>query len=172
MAAIRAAQWAGSDRQAATLIAMTIQQRLATPDALLAAWGAIRRSPRRGLLGAVIADVCDGAHSLNELDFARLCRRAGLPAPQRQVVRAGKHGRVYLDAWWEEGVHVEIQGAHHFSGTAGIDDALRVNDLGLRYRSSISLQIPVVGLRVCPERFLAQIADALDAVRPPGLAAS
>lgn len=140
---------------------MTVQQRLTTPEALLAAWAATGRSPRRKLLADVIGDVCSGAHSLNELDFARWCRRAGLPAPTRQAVRVLGRGRAYLDAWWEEGVHVEIQGAHHYSGTAGIDDALRFNELGLQEGAMITLQIPVLGLRLAPERFLRQVADAL-----------
>lgn len=42
VAAIRAAQWAVSPRQGATLIAMTIQQRLTTPEKLLERWAGVR----------------------------------------------------------------------------------------------------------------------------------
>lgn len=52
VAAIRAALWARSDREAATLIAMTIQQRLTTTEALSAEWAKVRgtqaRHPRCG----------------------------------------------------------------------------------------------------------------------------
>lgn len=128
VAAIRAAQWARTDRQAATLLAMTIQQRLTSPASLLDRWLQVRHTNRRAFLDAVIGDVCDGAHSLGELDFSRLCRQRGLPKPSRQVVRTGPNGRVYLDAHWDDlGVHIEIQGAHHYQGTNQVDDALRFN---------------------------------------------
>ncbi|WP_299518081.1 hypothetical protein [uncultured Serinicoccus sp.] len=164
VAVVRAARWARTDRQAATVVAMAVQQRLVTPDALLVRWQQTRRGSAASVLDDVIRDVCDGAHSLNELDFAAECRRRGLPEPTRQAVRTGRNGRVYLDVFWEElGVHVEIHGAQHFQGTAGLDDALRHNDLQLRDRSMVSLQIPVLGLRTTPEPFFAQVGQALHA---------
>ncbi|WP_298889964.1 hypothetical protein [uncultured Serinicoccus sp.] len=164
VAVVRAARWARTDRQAATVVAMTVQQGLVTPDALLVHWQQTRKGSANSVLDDVVRDVCDGAHSLNELDFAAECRRRGLPEPTRQAVRTGRNGRVYLDVFWEElGVHVEIHGAQHFQGTAGLDDALRHNDLQLRDRSMVSLQIPVLGLRTTPEPFFAQVGQALRA---------
>ena len=88
-----------------------LQQRLTRPDRVLAVWREVRRSSRRALLDTVIPDICDGAHSLGELDFAQLCRRVGLPPPTRQVVRTGPGGRIYLDVAWEDvGLVVEIDG--------------------------------------------------------------
>lgn len=168
VAAIRAAQGARSDRAAATLLAMVVQQRLVLPATLLEAWSGVRATARRAFLTAVIGDVCDGAHSLAELDFAAMCRQRGLPEPTRQAMRAGVNGRVYLDVLWEEfGVHVEIQGVHHNQGLAGIDDALRNNDLQVRKSAKISLQIPVLGLRVNPDAFLHQVQQALAAQQDP-----
>lgn len=168
VAAIRAAQWARSDRAAATLLAMVVQQRLLLPATLLEAWSAVRNSARRDFLTAVIGDICDGAHSLAELDFAALCRQRGLPEPTRQAMRAGVNGRVYLDVLWEElGVHVEIQGVHHNQGLAGIDDALRSNDVQLRKAATISLQIPVLGLRLSLDAFMHQVQQALAAQQEP-----
>lgn len=162
VAAIRAAQWAPTDRVAATLIAMTIQQRLTFPAKLLETWNSLPRSTRRETLDAIIRDVCDGAHSLSELDFAAKCRARGMPEPTRQAVCVGDNGRVYLDVFWEEfDVHVEINGAQHNEGTAGIDDALRVNSLTLSDGDVIRLQIPVLGLRTQPDKFLDQVAEAL-----------
>lgn len=166
VAAIRAAQWAVSDRQAATVLAMTVQQRLTTPEALLACWERVGYSPRRRVLDEVVRDVCDGAHSLGELDFTGECRRRGIPVPSRQVLRTGPRGRVYLDVFWDElGVHVEIQGAQHFQGTAQIDDALRLNHVGMSRRDLVTLQIPVLGLRTCPDAFMDQVARALGTAR-------
>lgn len=66
------------------------------------------------IVGPVIRDVCDGAHSLGELDFAGYCRQYGLPEPTRQSVRSSADGRVYLDVGWEDvGLVVEIDGGHH-----------------------------------------------------------
>jgi len=89
VAAIRAAQWARSDRQAATVLAMTVQQRLTTPAAVLDRWAQVRRTARRAVLTGIIGDVCNGAHTLAELDFARLSRGRGLPDPPRQGRRTG-----------------------------------------------------------------------------------
>lgn len=159
-ATIRAAQWAVSDRQAALIVAMPVQQRLILPAQLLATWREVHRSRRRQLLDHVIPDVCDGAHSLGELDFAVLCRRHGLPEPRRQSVRSGRTGRVYLDVEFDGGLVVEIDGGHHQLGLAPMDDALRANEVTLS--GSRVLRIPLLGLRLAPDAFLNQVARALD----------
>lgn len=143
-AVIHAAQLAVSDRQAALLICLAVQQRLVAPARLLAAWQTVRRSPRRALIDAVIRDVCDGVHSLGELDFARMCRRHGLPRPSHQVVRSLPGGRIYLDVEWEDiGLVVEIDGGQHALALNPVDDALRQNEVPLTRRAV--LRIPVVG---------------------------
>lgn len=163
VATIRAAQWASSDRQAATLIAMAVQQRLVSTEHLMERWRQIRRSPRRALLEQVIRDVCDGAQAMSELDFAAACRERGLPEPTRQAVREGRDGTVYLDVLWEElGLHVEIHGAQHFSGLAVVEDSLRSNHTVIRGQASMTLQVPVLGFRLRPEDFLDQVAEALE----------
>lgn len=77
VAAIRAAHWAVSNRQAALVLAMPVQQRIVTPSQLREAAFAVRGRTRRAFIRQVVADVVDGAHSLGELDFARMCRLAG-----------------------------------------------------------------------------------------------
>ncbi|EAP96939.1 hypothetical protein JNB_20053 [Janibacter sp. HTCC2649] len=106
----------------------------------------------------MIADVCDGAHSLGELDFGAWCRRYGLPEPLRQTLRTGPSGRVYLDVEWE-GLVVEIDGGHHLLGLNPTDDALRSNEVALG--SSRVLRIPLLGLRLEADRFMAQVARGL-----------
>jgi very-short-patch-repair endonuclease len=158
-AAIHAAQWAASDRQAALVLCLVVQQRLVRPADLLAAWGAVTRSRRRALIASVVADLCTGAHSLGELDFAAWCRRRGLPTPTRQVVRTTARGRIYLDVAWEDiGLVVEIDGGHHASALAPVDDALRQNEVVIN--GATVLRIPVIGLRLAPDRFLAQVVRA------------
>ncbi len=68
VAVVHAAQWAVSDKQSATLLAMAVQQRLVPPQRILEHWATVRRSPRRRFLDLAIRDVCDGARSLDELD--------------------------------------------------------------------------------------------------------
>lgn len=101
IAAIRAALWAASDRQAATILAMVVQQRLTTATALGESLLAIRRHRRRRLIESVVLDLLDGAQAMGELHFAALCRRHGLPKPDRQVVRRTSGGKAYLDAYWQ-----------------------------------------------------------------------
>jgi len=160
VAAVRGALWAVTDRQAALVVIMTVQQRIATADQVLEAFGAVRRHSRRRFLLAVLGDVRDGVQSMGELDFARLCRRAGLPEPTRQVVRRGPRGRVYLDAYFDQwGVVVEIEGVHHQWESNQVGDTLRQN--ALTVAGDAVLRVPVVALRECPDPFLHQLAALL-----------
>lgn len=106
------------------------------------------------------ADLSCGVQSMGELDFARLCRRTGLPEPSRQVVRRGPQGRVYLDAYFDdEGVVVEIEGIQHEAESQQLGDTLRQNALTLD--GDAVLRIPVVAFRADPRPFLAQLATLL-----------
>lgn len=158
-AAIHAAQWAVSDRQAALLLCLVLQQRLVRPDRLLRVWQGTQRGPRHGFLDVVVRDVCDGVHSLGELDFAGMCRARGLPEPSRQVVVTLPGGRVYLDVRWD-GIElvIEIDGGHHALALNPVDDALRQNDVVLS--GSRVLRIPVLGLRLQSDAFLDQVGRA------------
>ncbi|MGY4719192.1 hypothetical protein [Naumannella huperziae] len=160
VAAINAARWATSDRQAALLLCLPVQQRLITPAHLEQAWRDTGRVSNRKRLDRFIPDICNGAHSLGELDFAAMCRTRGLPEPTRQVRRAGRHGSYYLDAYFDgPGVVVEINGAQHGWGLATIEDDLRANDLTLD--ADRVLQISLLGLRLEPDAFFVQLAAAL-----------
>lgn len=97
VAVVRAARWAATDRQAATLLAMTMQQRLAHPERVAAVWSRVQRCARRQLLEQVVADVCRRAQSLDELDFASLCRRRGFPSrPGRWSVAGAAVGSTWM----------------------------------------------------------------------------
>lgn len=162
IAAVRAALWAVSDRQAATILAMTVQQRIATAEAIGRALLDVRRDRRRRFVEAILWDLIDGAHTMGELDFARLCRARGLPRPDRQVLRKGRDGRVYLDVYWRRyGLVVEIDGGQHFRIEASIPDALRQNLLSLE--GDTVLRLPLLGLRVATDEFFAQIERGLGA---------
>ena len=160
VAATRSALWATTDRQAALLLTMSVQQGLTTAQDLGLEALRIKRDRRRRLMHDVILDLSGGVRSLGELDFARECRRRGLPEPSRQAVRRGRDGRYYLDVAWEEWrVVVEIDGIHHSWAVHVVGDALRQNAIVLQ--DMLVLRLPLLGFRVEPDAFFAQIEEAL-----------
>ncbi len=162
VAAVRAALWARSNRQAALALTMTVQQGIASSEAIGQEMLRVRRDKRRVFIHLVLLDLLGGVRSLGELDFARECRRRGIPRPSRQVVRRGRNGRYYLDVYWDDwGVVVEIDGIHHTWAEQLVSDALRHNDVTLGH--DIVLRLPLLGLRVAADDFFDQIEDALRA---------
>jgi very-short-patch-repair endonuclease len=160
VAAVRAGLWARSDNQAALVITMTVQQGLATAQEIGVELLRVRRDKRRGLLHALVNDLLDGARSLGELDVARELRRRGLPAPERQVLRRDARNRYYLDLYWPQfHLVVEIDGIHHTWAQNVVGDALRQNSLTLD--GDKVLRLPLLGLRLRPDDFFAQIAEGL-----------
>ncbi|MEZ0446729.1 hypothetical protein [Cellulomonas sp. ICMP 17802] len=102
----------------------------------------------------------DGVRSLNELDFSALCRRRGLPEPDRQVVVSRPGGRAYLDVRWRRWrVVVEVDGVGHLQPDRWIDDSLRHNEIALS--GEIVLRVPSLGLRLDPGRHLDAVERAL-----------
>lgn len=160
VAAVRSALWAVSDKQAALLVTMTVQQGMSTAERIGQALLSVRRDKRRALLHDLVLDLMGGARSLGELDFARSCRRRGLPEPTRQVIRKGADGRYYLDVCWQEwNVVVEIDGIHHSWAPNVVPDALRHNEIAIS--DAIVLRLPLLGLRVAEDDFFEQIERAL-----------
>ena len=160
VAAVRAAHWARSDRQAALILCLVIQQRLTTGPRLVAAARAVRGRRRRKLVRLLVRDIADGAQSLGELDFSQMCREKGLPEPARQIVRRGPGGRIYLDAGWPDlGVVVEVDGSQHRMALAVMDDNFRANEVVIG--GETVLRIDLVGLRLEGPRFTDQVARAL-----------
>lgn len=159
VAVLHAAAGARTDRQAAYLIALAVQQRIVSTEHLALAWDRVTRTPRRALLEVIVQDVCDGAQSLGELDFAELCRRYGLPQPDRQVIRRTERGRIYLDVCWSGiGLVVEIDGGHHGLALNQIDDSLRQNEVTIG--GETVLRIPLLGLRTRQREFMTQVLRA------------
>ncbi len=159
-AVVNATTWAVSDRQAALVVILAVQQQLTTAGRLTGEVSGRRRVRRRQLLRDLLREVAGGVQALGELDFARLCRQHGLPEPSRQRVCCGPRGRIYLDVWWEElGVGVEIDGVQHRQGLSPVDDALRDNEV--RLRGGPVLRIPSLGLITDPGGFMRQVRELL-----------
>ncbi|MFI6783910.1 DUF559 domain-containing protein [Micromonospora sp. NPDC050276] len=157
------AQWAGDDQQARAIVAAGFQQRIVAGDDLHLVVERLPRVRRRQLILATAADAAGGAHSLAELDFLGLIRRAGLPEPNRQKVRCDSTGRRrYLDAYFEQwGVHVEIDGGQHLDPRAWWADMRRQNDLWMV--GDRVLRFPAWVIRAHPDEALRQILGALRA---------
>jgi hypothetical protein len=86
-------------------------------------------------------------HRRGPLDFAAMCRRRGLPEPDRQALRRTARGNAYLDAAWHgAALAVEIDGSQHTAGLALVADHLRQNEVTLQ-RGRV-LRISLLGLRV------------------------
>jgi hypothetical protein len=136
-------------RPACGLLAAGVQQRLVTSTQLHSAVSERPRLRHRAGLLHAIADISQGAQALSEIDFARLCRRAGLPEPQRQAIREEPSGRRrYLDAEWVtrsgRRLVVEVDGALHLVPVRWWDDQLRQNELVLSGRLVLRFPSAVV----------------------------
>jgi very-short-patch-repair endonuclease len=160
VAAVRGFLWASTDKEASYLLTATVQQGLASAEAVGHEALRILRDKRRGLLYAVVDDLLGGARSLGELDVVRELRRRGLPPPQQQALRRDKRGRYYLDLYWERWhLVVEVEGIHHTWASKVIGDALRQNFLAIA--GDTVLRVPLLGLRLEPDAFYGQIEEAL-----------
>ncbi|NYG07079.1 very-short-patch-repair endonuclease [Phycicoccus badiiscoriae] len=148
-----------TDRQAALVMVMPVQQGLCTGHQLVRASRATQGRNRRRLIKQLARDIADGAQSLGELDFAEMCRARGLPEPSRQSVRRIHGGRAFLDAAWDDiGLAVEIDGSGHRAGLAVTADNLRQNEIALM--DETILRIDLIGLRVDGARFMDQVCRA------------
>jgi very-short-patch-repair endonuclease len=160
VAAVRQAMWSRTDREAALVLTMTVQQELCTAEDIGEALLAVRRDRRRGLIAGVVLEMIGGVQSLGELDVIRECRRRGLPEPTKQVLRRGRNGTYYLDFYWEEwNLVVEVDGIQHSWVSQIVGDAIRQNDLVLQ--GARVLRLPLLGMRVARDDFFGQIEQAL-----------
>ncbi|MFJ2084574.1 DUF559 domain-containing protein [Micromonospora chokoriensis] len=162
------AQWAGDDQQARAIVVAGFQQRIVAGDDLHLVVERLPRVRRRQLILATAADAAGGAHSLAELDFLGLVRRAGLPEPVKQKIRYDSTGRRrYLDAYFEQWrVHVEIDGGQHADPRAWWADMRRQNALWVE--GDRLLRFPAWAVRAHPNEVETQLRAALKAAGWPG----
>jgi len=157
VSAVFAALWARTERQAAYLVTLAVQQRLCTADQLGEVLDTVKRHRFRRVLRQTVADLRDGVRSVGELDVARAMRSRGLPEPERQSVRLRPDGKEYLDADFPAyQVSLEVDGQQHDLPEARLADLLRDITLAAEGRSVV--RIPLVAWRLDQERVL----DALE----------
>ncbi|HET9419937.1 MAG TPA: hypothetical protein VFO49_02285, partial [Nocardioides sp.] len=119
VAAVRAALWARSGRQATLVLTMSVQQGIVSPAEIGAELLRVRRDRRRLLVNEVVLDLAGGIRSINELDVLRGCRQRGIPEPDRQARRRTAAGSYFLDFRWSQwGVALEVDGIQHALGRA------------------------------------------------------
>jgi very-short-patch-repair endonuclease len=88
-----------------------------------------------------------------------MCRRRGLPEPDRQFVVRTASGRVYLDVrWLDIRLVVEIDGSGHRDGLALVDDHLRQNRASLE--EDVVLRYSLWALRLREAAVLDQVCRA------------
>jgi very-short-patch-repair endonuclease len=159
-AAVHAALWARSDRQAALYVLAAAQQGLFTAQEFGEEVAKVRRSRRKTLLRSLHSDICGGIESVAERDFARLCRERGFPEPTRQTWRQSKDGRWRYDVDWDRfDLTVEIDGVQHLDPDAWLRDSLKQNAANLEGRTV--LRIPNLALRLDPDPHLDQVEAGL-----------
>jgi hypothetical protein len=126
------------------LIAAVVQQRLIRADEVRPLIAATATLPHRRTYLHVAGDVEGGAHSLTEIDFHRLSRRARIPPPQAQSVRLDGSGRRrYLDADFG-GWAAEVDGAVHLRPLSWWNDSWRMNEIVIAGKPT--LRFPSVGI--------------------------
>lgn len=168
VAAVHAALWARSDRQATFYLVLVVQQQLATSADLADAVDRVRRHPRRRLLRRVLLDVTLGVRSMGELDVAQAMRARGLPEPDRQVLRRRPSGTEYLDVRLDRyRLTLEIDGEQHDELGQRVADVLR--DFTLVAEGDHVLRLPLAVWRVAQEQVLDRLEQVLRARgwRPP-----
>ncbi|WP_201308967.1 PDDEXK family nuclease [Puerhibacterium puerhi] len=163
--AVDAAAWQASARTAVGLLAATVQQGLTTPDRLAEQLDHVGRVRFRTLMQRSLADIAGGADALSEIDLARLCRDAHLPAPLQQERRRDARGRWrYLDAVWHlpdgRRLVVEVDGVGHMEAARWYADLMRDAEL-LPDERTVRLRIPAAALRAEPERVRAVLEHYL-----------
>ena len=78
------------------------------------------------------------------------------------MLRKDGANRYYLDLYWPgHRLVVEIDGIHHTWAANVVGDALRQNKLAID--GDTVLRLPLLGLRLEPDAFFEQIAEALRA---------
>lgn len=161
-AAVHAALWARTDREAVYMLVLVVQKGLVTPTQLDAAVQQVRRHIRRRLLARTVVDLAGGVRALGELDVAGGLRRRGLPEPDRQVLRRRPTGNEYLDCRFDRyHLTLEIDGAQHDDPEHRLADLLR--DLTLITEGDSVVRIPLVAWTLGSEQVLDRLEALFDA---------
>ncbi|MEO5711182.1 MAG: hypothetical protein ABIQ59_15350 [Nocardioidaceae bacterium] len=156
------AAYTRSERTAAGVLAAAVQQQLTTPAALDAWLPRMRPLRRSRMFAALLVDLTGGAQSVAELDVGKLCRRGGLVAPNRQVLRRDRQGRRrYTDCEWTlahgRTVVLEVDGGLHMEAHTWWHDMARERELVIA--GKIVVRCSTQELRHDPSRIVRDLID-------------
>ena len=154
------------ERTAGGLIASAVQQRLTSANQMLGWLERLHPLPRHALLRSLLHDIRGGAESMAEIDLGRLCRRAGLAAPDRQRRRKDRDGRWrWTDAEWDlpdgRTLVLEVDGAFHIEVQHWTDDIRRQRKVASRDR--VVVRATALEVRLEPQ----SVAEDLHALGVP-----
>lgn len=157
-AAIDAGAWSRSSRAACGVLAAVVRQGLSTPARLLEQTDRVGRVRHIRLMQHALVDIAGGSQAMSEIDFVRLCRKAGLPRPELQQRRRDGAGRWrYLDVLWQlssgRKVLLEIDGVGHLETERWYDDLMRAAEV--TGADEIMLRLPAMATRTEPDRVVA-----------------
>lgn len=153
-AAIQAAMWAPTDRAAMFIVLSCLQQRLVSAHRLPHLLPP--RCHRRELIANLADEYLHGISSVNERDFAALCRGWNLPEPTRQSRvndASGKPRAIDVEFRLSDGRirRVEIEGMHHFEPDNFMTDIDRHNQLIVQ--GDVYLRVASFTVKYEPEKF-------------------
>lgn len=162
-AALLFAAYHRSARTAFGLLAAVVQQRTTTAERLLHEVPRMHPLRRSKPIKATLEDIAGGSQSMAELDLIAMCKRAGLPLPDRQTRRLDSRGRPrYTDAEWRlrngKVVVLEVDGEFHMEVGQWEDDMARERDLVVS--GVIALRCSGRELHVEPDRVAASLRAA------------
>ena len=164
--AIDAALWSPQVRTACALLAAVVQQRLTTPERLLAVLDDAGPIRHRHAMTLALGDIAGGAQALTEIDFHRFVRRYRLGKILGQSIRLDGAGRRrYLDVEIESPdgsrIAIEVDGALHLVVVTYWNDMDRGNELLIAGQPH--LRYPSIAFRLEPTKVAAQIRRAQSA---------
>jgi very-short-patch-repair endonuclease len=162
-ATVDAAAWESHPRKAAGLVLSVLQQRLASPEDIARELAVAGRVRHRAIVRDVLVEAAGGAESVAEIDVVPLLRRAGLPAPTRQAVIAGRRRDLAVALADGRMLVLEIDGAHHDGPESRWADADR--DAALVAADVPVLRIPAYAVRHDTGRVVARLRAINDAAR-------
>lgn len=160
VAAVHAALWAVTDRQATYFLLLAGQNRLARPADIATAVRSVRRHKRGAHVRRVVRDLAGGVQALSEFDVAGHLRRRGLPEPRRQVVRRRPSGTDYLDCEFDGyDITLEIDGIGHDQPLQQLADLLR--DIATMTSGKLVIRVPMVAFLLDPDAVLDALTELL-----------
>lgn len=160
-AALNAASRTPHPRIAAGLVIASIQQRVTTAADVAAEVELAGRVRHKLAIQAAVADRLEGADSVAEVDILALIRRAGLPAPRRQVVIAGRPRDLVVDLPDGRVLVIEVDGPQHDDPRARWVDAQR--DAELVALGYVVLRFPAYVIRTDPASVVSRLRQIREA---------